>query len=55
MKQYDLVPYHFDPEHLVEEINSHHLITETTVQPPPLFCMTPAIFQNVNNPPKILF
>ena len=41
-----LVPYNFDPEYLVEEINSHqHLINETTVQPQPPFRTTPIIFQ----------
>ena len=48
----------FDPEYLVEEIKSRqHLIAETTAQGFlfEVFYTTPTIFQNVNNPSKILF
>lgn len=44
--------------YMVEEINScEQFITETTAQPPPtpFCCTTPIIFQNANNPSKILF
>ena len=49
-----LVPYNFDPEYMVEEINSpqHWWNNRATI---PLFCTTPFIFQNINNPSKILF
>jgi hypothetical protein len=50
------VPYNFDPEYSgLEIIRCKHLIAETNNTTIPLFCTTPTIFQNVDNPSPIIF
>jgi len=45
-----LVPYNFDPEYSVEDIDSRkQLITETTAQPFRFLYDSNIFFQNVNN------
>ena len=53
-KQYGLIFLHFDPVYSVEEINSRGIYSANN-RSHPLFCTTPIIYQNVNNPPNILF
>jgi len=49
------VPCNFDPEYSVDKIKSSTVKSRINSTPIPLFCTTPIIFQNVNNPSKILF
>ena len=54
-KQYGLIFLHFDPVYSVEEINSRGIYSANNSAATPFFCRSPIIYQNVNNPPNILF
>ena len=50
-----VVTYNFDPEDLVEKLTVFNSLSPKQWSNHPLFCMTPIIFQNINNPSKVLF